>query len=100
MQPARSGASVLLVPSAASHVCSKQSEVQAVQAMGGSQSLAEAVYQQCQLEPGIFRCPNCGRKSGSDISKLKKRCWSDKKSGCLECTVQVGCCASNSGCIE
>ena len=43
MQPARSGAYVLLVPSAASHVCSKQSEVQAVQAMGGSQSLAEAV---------------------------------------------------------
>lgn len=82
------------------HVCSKQSKAQAVQVMGGPQSLAEAVYQHCQPEPGIFRCPNCGRKSGSDICQLKKRCWSDKKSGCLECTVQVGCCVSNLGCIE
>ena len=46
MQSVRSGAcgsSVLLLQSVASHVCSMQSEVQAVQAMGGSRSLVVAV---------------------------------------------------------
>ena len=64
--------------------------MQAVQAMGDSRQLAAAVYQMCQPEAGNFRCPSCHRKSGSNISKIKKKCWNVANPFCLPVTVQVG----------